>query len=244
MNLESIVAFKWSQKNYRSQFGPETVNTLFAMLRRSYAKPFRAICVTDDPAGIDGSIETIPLWSDYADLPSPHGSNRPSCYRRLKVFSRDIGQLFGSRFAVVDLDCVVTGDLAPILDRKEDFIMWGDTHPRTHYNGSLLLMSAGARPAVWEKFDPVASPIRTKRKGFYGSDQGWISYCLGPHEARFTTRDGVYSYRIHLSQAKSLPENCRIVFFNGRLDPWAAEVKDLPWIRDYYRPDLIAERSL
>lgn len=234
----SIVTFKWTPHlDYRSKFGPETVNTLFGMLRRFYSKPFRAICVTDDTKGIDSSIETIPLWPDYGNLPSPHGSSRPSCYRRLKVFSTDARAMFGERFAVLDLDCVVTADVTPIFDRTEDFVMWGETHPQTHYNGSLMLMTAGARRQVWDSFHPKRSPMLARRAGHYGSDQGWISYCLGPKEAKFTTKDGVYSYRIHLSQAHGLPSNCRMVYFNGKIDPWSPEAKDLPWIREHYRTE-------
>ncbi len=234
----SIVTFKWTPAaGYRSKFGPETVNTLFAMLRRHCRLPFRAICVTDDPAGIDPSVEIVPLWPDHAQLTSPHGSSRPSCYRRLKVFDPAIESMFGPRFAVLDLDCVVTSDVTPLFERQEELVMWGDTHPRTHYNGSLMLMTAGARPKVWQTFNPRTSPNVTRRAGHYGSDQGWISYCLGPGEARFTTRDGVYSYRLHLSEAAALPENCRIVFFNGRQDPWGPEVRDVPWIREHYRAE-------
>lgn len=234
----SIVTFKWQPvPGYRSRFGPETVNTLFGMLRRNLRLPFRAICVTDDPFGINESIQTIPLWKDHAHVMSPHGQSRPSCYRRLKVFSAEAEAMFGPRFAVMDLDCVVTGDVTPLFDRPEAFVMWGDTHPKTHYNGSLMLMNAGARRQVWESFNPQTSPLRTKRAGHYGSDQGWISYCLGPGEARFTTKDGVYSYRLHLSQASALPANARLIFFNGRIDPWGAEVKDIPWIKQHYRAD-------
>jgi len=237
----SIVTFRWAPTpGYRSRFGPETVNTLFAMLRRHSKIQFRPICVTDDPTGIDKSIEIAPLWPDYADVPSPHGSSRPSCYRRLKVFSAEAEAMFGPRFAVMDLDCVVTGDVTPLLERPEAFVMWGDTHPKTHYNGSLMLMNAGARRQVWESFNPKTSPLRTKRAGHYGSDQGWISYCLGPGEARFTMKDGVYSYRLHLSQASALPANCKLVFWNGKLDPWSPEVKDVPWVKQHYRREVPA----
>jgi hypothetical protein len=234
----SIVAFKWTpHPNYRSKFGPETVNTLFAMLRRHYATPFRAVCVTDDHRGIDSSIDIVPLWPDFGNMLSPHGSSRPSCYRRLKMFGPDAGALFGPRFAIMDLDCVITGDVTPIFDRPEEFIMWGETHPRTFYNGSLMLMNAGARRQVWDRFDPRTSPRKAQRAGHYGSDQGWISYCLGPKEAKFTTKDGVYSYRIHLSQSTALPSNCRLIFWNGRLDPWSPEVQHLPWVKEFYRMD-------
>ena len=80
-----FVTFKWRPAaGYRSQFGPEQVNTLWAMLRRHYDGPARLTCVTDEPAGISNEVRVVPLWSDHAKVPSPHGAGNPSCYRRLK----------------------------------------------------------------------------------------------------------------------------------------------------------------
>lgn len=233
----SIVTYKWKPTpGYRSAFGPETVNVLRSMVARYYPKTHRFICVTDDPSGIDREVEIVPLWDDFKDLPSPHGGKNPSCYRRLRAFSPEIADVFGPRFVTMDLDCVVTGDLRPIFDRTEDFVCWGDTNPRTAYNGSLILMNAGARPQVWERFNPRTSPQESKASGCFGSDQGWISYCLGPNEKKFGHSDGVYSFRNDLQQGRSLPAGARLVFFHGRHDPWADFVQsNYPWVRAHYQ---------
>lgn len=232
-----IVCFKWRPRpGYRSQFGPETVNTLQKMLRRHYPKFTRLTCVTDDPTGIASDIRIIPLWNDHADIPSPHGGKNPSCYRRLKLFSPEAKELIGPRFLSMDLDCVITGDVSPIFDRTEDFLMYGNTNPKTPYNGSLMLMTAGARPQVWESFDPRTSPRQAMQARFYGSDQAIISYCLGPNEAKVTKRDGVYSFRNDLQKLRDLPADARIVVFHGAHDPWSERVKiQHPWIREHYQ---------
>jgi len=206
------------------------------MVQKHYPKPHRFICVTDDPTGLEPGVEVVPLWQDFAGIPSPHGGKNPSCYRRLRMFHPEIGALVGPRFVTMDLDCVVTGDLSPIFDRTEDFVMWGDqTNPTTHYNGSLLLMTAGARPNVWERFDPVYSPRESRAAGQFGSDQGWISHCLGGGEAKFDKRDGVYSFRCHLGEGlEPLPADARVVFFHGRHDPWSPRVAHLAWIQEHY----------
>jgi hypothetical protein len=233
----SFVTWKWAPpKGYRSTFGPETVNTLCRMVARHYAAPHRFLCVTDDPAGLDSAVEVVPGWNDFADLPSPSGGRNPSCYRRLRMFSPDIAAVFGSRFVSLDLDVVVTGDLRPLVDRPEAFVIWGDTNPSTYYNGSLILMSAGARPQVWQTFDPIKSPKASKAAGHHGSDQGWISHCLGPKEAKWTTADGVYSYRNHLERTGNrLPENARLVVFHGNVDPWLPAGQRIDWVRRHYR---------
>jgi hypothetical protein len=234
----TFVTWRWAPvRGYRSAFGPETVNTLRRMVSRHYRAPHRFCCVTDDRKGLHPEIEIIPDEKDFAAVPSPAGGTNPSCYRRLRAFRPDIGAVFGSRFVMMDLDLVITGDLQPLFDRPEDFIIWGDTNPNTFYNGSLVLMRAGARSKVWETFNPKTSPIASKAAGHFGSDQGWISHCLGPDEPKWSTEDGVYSFRKHLfGRRGGLPPNARVVVFHGRNDPWdPVIVRANPWIREHYK---------
>lgn len=233
----TFVTWKWlPAKGYRSAFGPETVNTLARMVARHYSAAHRFLCVTDQSDGIDPSVEVIPAWNDFADLPSPSGGRNPSCYRRLRMFSRDIGAVFGTRFVSMDLDLVITGDLRPVVDRPEEIVLYGDTNPRTFYNGSLILMSAGARPQVWDDFDPVSSPKASKAAGHHGSDQGWISHRLGPKEAKWTKADGVYSYRNDIQHSgNTLPGNAKVVVCHGEHDPWGSHMQRLPWVQGSYQ---------
>lgn len=232
----SIVTFKWKPApTYRSQYSAEVVNVLAAMVRRRYRDPHEFVCITDDPRGLDARIRVVPLWDDFAHLPAPQGSKNPSCYRRLKLFSGYMATLIGPRFIALDLDIVLTGDVTALWNRSEDFVMVGETNPKTPYNGSMILLTAGARLKVWETFDPQRSPQLAKQAGFYGSDQGWISYCLGKGEATWTRKDGVYCYRNHLIGERDLPANARVILFNGKIDPWASCVNHLPWIQAHYR---------
>lgn len=244
----NVVAWRWTPfKGYRNEFPVETVNTLRRMVLRHYPDVGRFICVTDDPSGFDPGIEALPLWDDFPGVRSPHDSGmarpkNPSCYRRLRMFHPDAAQWFGERFVAVDLDMVFTGDLRPLWNRPEDFVMTGDTNRTTHYNGSMLLLTAGSRPRVWTEFDPAMSPRKTLSAGFHGSDQAWISYCLGAGEATWTKADGVYSYRNHLTPRRDrFPSDARVVNFHGAVKPWCLQVSDLPWIREhYYAPEVAA----
>lgn len=233
----TVVTFKWKPApGYRSVFGPESVNTLYRMVDRQYTRPHRNVCITDDPRGFDPSIEVIPLWGEFGDIPSPHGGHNPSCYRRLKLFSAEIETLLGKRFVAIDLDTVIVGNLEPLWDRQDDFVIWGETDPRSWYNGSMFLMTAGARRQVYDTFDPVRSPRLAFNAGRFGSDQGWISHVLGPGEARWGRGDGVVSYRKHVrpKPGRRLPVNARVVFFHGIHDPWGPEAQKLPWVREHY----------
>lgn len=233
----TVVCWRWQPPpGYRSTFGPETVNVLRRMVARHYQAPHRFVCVTDQTDGLDPEVEVVPAWNDHARIASPHGRKNPSCYRRLRAFSPDIAETFGERFVSLDLDCVIVGDLRPLWDRPEDFVMWGDTNsqPGSYYNGSMFLLRAGARPKVWQDFDPETSPQIAMKAGCFGSDQGWISYCLGPGETKWSKADGVYSFRndFRLPQRRDLPADARIVIFHGSDDPWAMHVQaDHAWVR-------------
>lgn len=232
-----FVTFKWKPDvGYRSQFPPSTVNTLWSMLRRHYDGPCRLTCITDDPDGIDAAVRIVPLWSDHAQMPSPHGAGYPSCYRRLPLFGDRGRELIGPRFSVLDLDTVICGPLRPIIDNAGPFKIWGDTARGTPYNGSFYVMDACARRKVWDEFDPVTSPKRSLAAGYIGSDQGWIGTCLGPWEAKFGIRDGVYSFRNHIERnGYRLPANARMVMFHGATDPWSPKAKCLGWVQKHYR---------
>jgi hypothetical protein len=159
------------------------------------------------------------------------------------MFAPEAAQWFGDRFVSLDLDCVIVGDLRSVWDKPDDFVIWGDTSPHTRYNASMIMMTAGSRPKVWTTFDPTRSPRQSREAGQFGSDQGWISTCLGHGERKFTTRDGVFSFRNHVnrdhvfnpSARGQLPPGARVVFFHGQIDPWVREVQErYPWIRRHY----------
>ncbi len=239
MRPETVVCWLWRHPfgTYRSTFTTQTVNVLQRMVQRHFPHPHRFVCVTDITKGLDKSVEVIPAWNDFIDLPSPYGRHQPSCYRRLRMFHPDIAAAFGKRFVSIDLDTVIVDDLTPLWDRPEDFVAWGETNANSFYNGSMLLMTAGSRPQVWERFSPKTTPTDAKLAGKFGSDQGAISWILGKGEAIWTTKDGVYSYNVHLRHAHrtTLPDNARIVMFHGALDPWQPDAQRFEWVRRHYQ---------
>lgn len=233
-----VVCFKWKPfEGYRSEFTHKQVNTLYSMVARHYHKPFELVCVTDDATGIRPEVRIIPLWDDFANVPSPHGGANPSCYRRLKMYSPEAREIIGPRFVSIDLDVVIVDDVTPLWDREEDFMIWGETLRRTPYNGSMQMLTAGAREEVWKQFDPGVSPKVARNAGMDGSDQGWISFVLGPNEKRWTMKDGVFSFRLHVKPNRGkIPKGARIIFFEGQIDPWTPTAMKLcPWIANHYR---------
>lgn len=236
--IESVVCWKWIKPGYRSSFDATSVNVLRNQVARHYPHPHRFICVTDDPSGIDAGIETFPLGESFLDLKNPTWSWGPNCFPRLQAFAPEFEKVAGKRFVSMDLDTVITGDLTPLWDRPEDFVIYASVQARGAYNGSMFMMDAGARRQVWEKFDPQSSPQAANAAGHRGSDQGWIEYTLGRGEATWTASDGIYAYRWDCMKQRrgKLPPNCRMVVFHGKFDPWMAETQaQSPWIKEHYQ---------
>lgn len=230
----TVVFWKWKKDGYRSTFGADQVNIAANMVRRNTTLPVRFLCVTDDPEGIE--IDTVPLWDNPC---ADYGSDSaPNCFVRLKAFDCDVKEMFGPRFIWMDLDMVILGNIDHILSAPYDFAMWGDTRYNGQFNGSLCLMNAGARPQVWEDFKGMQSHKEALASGFFGSDQGWISYKTSMNGHKFGVKDGVYSFNIDMKnkQVKKPPKDAKIIFFHGQYDPWMHNVQnDYPWIKEHYR---------
>lgn len=210
----TILTFLWGNR-----YAAANVNSLARQVRRHYPRPHRFLCVTNQPEGVD--CETIPDREDFKDTPSPHGGQFPVCYRRLILWHPDAAQWFGERFVSLDLDMILTADVTPLWERPEDCVLLRDPLYPDQYNGSMVLLTAGARPHVWSDFRPDTSPARARAAGKRGSDQGWISYVL-PNEATWGPEDGVYSYRKDIMPRRGAlpPAGARMVSFHGHIKPW------------------------
>ena len=233
----TFLTYKWKPKpGYHSTFTGQHVNILARMVRRRYAKPHRFICYTDDETGIDPNlVDAREIWTDYADL-ADFARASASCFRRLKMFSRDAAEWLGERIVMMDLDVVIVGDLTRLLDRPEDFVINTGAVPFMPYNGSLMLFTAGARPRLWEDFHPVESLAFARSLRQPHSDDGWIGAKLGPNEARFTPEDGVYDFRNHIrGKRDDLPDNAVMVIFHGKEDPDGPVAQSYDWVRENYR---------
>jgi hypothetical protein len=231
----SILSWKWEQpKGYRAEYTAEHVNILSAMLKRNLTIPYKLFCITDDPTGLGKDIEYMPLWSDpYVEVPP----NKPNCYRRLKMYSRDAIRMFGERILSIDLDCVIVDNIDSLVDRKEDFVAWNKQG--VPYQGGLILHKTGTRVFLWEDFDPAESPKLGKKMNFVGSDQAWVSAKLPAGEGIWTAeRHGVLSYKSHIRnnaeylETGKLPEGAKIIFYHGSPKPW--ETKDR-FVIDHWR---------
>jgi hypothetical protein len=211
-------------------YGPSHVRTLKRMVERHLSAPHRFICITDRPARDLDGVETVPL-DKTNHLPGTR-------FVKLMTFRPDAAEIIGERILQLDLDTVITGDLAPLIDRPEALVLWRNPNfgvpRRARYNTSIVLLRAGSRPEFWTKFDKNKHPAMLKRN-WGGTDQAWVSHLASPEEAHWTAADGVYGAgRLHdiaPGVGTELPGNARVVFFPGRREPGMPETQARhPWI--------------
>lgn len=198
------------------------------MIRRHVSAPHTIACVTDIPEGIDSSVEIIAPPRDFEDWRIPSwGPERPQCLRRLAMYAPDAGKIFGDRFVCMDLDCVVVGQLDPMIEARSGFrIAKGRGGVNRPYNGSMVYLEAGARPQVYERLTQLAAAEAGKQ--FVGSDQAWLAYCLGVDEETWGPEDGLQFW-------DKADESARVVFFPGKEKPWDWGPQGRDWVRDNYR---------
>lgn len=257
----SVVTWRWG-----SVYGVEFINKMRSMLSRHLRLPHLLYCITDDPTGLDEGIIPIPIWP----------ANGLGRCRRLRIFDEKVGNIFGERILQLDIDCVIVGDITPLVDRAEPLVMWRSVpavryiknlqklKPNAEdgigpYNTSMLLMNAGVFPELWSDYtkDPDKVETAAKKAGLWISlysssatnvhplpdrddDQAVISLYAKPlNPPVWLEKDGVYKWgRRGFADRTKLPENARIVFFNGslpgnRLGNKACEVPD--WIKEHWR---------
>lgn len=232
----AIVAFKWGRK-----YSSYHVNVMRRMVARNLRLGHEFVCVTDDPAGLDPEIRIVPfgtrIWRRMRGA-KLHGV-------RCRAFGADMAEIIGPRFAWIDLDVVITGDITPLLDRPEDFVITATPRPPLPYNASMVLMTAGSRREVHERwteadYHRLGEQLGRERGVPFGtvSDEGWITVCLGDDEATWGTADGVYYFRHHLDRGRRrLPADARMVIMNGKAyDPALRQWQVLaPWICEHWR---------
>lgn len=183
------------------------------------------------PEGIDPHITIIRPPGEFEGLETPTwNGDKPNCFRRLAMFRPDAADIFGERFVCMDLDCVIAANIDALFDRDDDFIMYKGTSFDRPYNGSLLMLRAGTRPQVYLDFTEE-NAIKSGQK-YVGSDQAWISYCLGPNEKTWSFEDGICWWH---SQYNAQIDTKRIMFFPGQMKPWETVKEGTDkWIIEHY----------
>lgn len=218
----TVVCWKW--KGWRSHYyTPAHVHALARMLKKHLKRPYKLVCITDDPTGIT-ECETFPIWDDKDEYRL--GPRDFNCFRRLRVFSDEISKQLGSRIVSMDLDMLITGDITDLFAGDEDFKIIEGTV--ADYNGSMFMFKAGTHSDIWDNLpsDPMAvindHNTKMRKRVNFGSDQAWMSMMIKDAPV-WTTEDGIHPYRV--IKETGAPPNTRLVYFAGLIKPWQGACK-------------------
>lgn len=162
----------------------------------------------------------------------------PGCLVRLIMFAPTWQEAYqipaGDRIVCLDLDLIIIGNLDPLFDREEDFVILQGANAVNpcKFNGSVWMLRAGAHPEVWSDFSLEAA---SKVPYFaYPDDQSWMEFKM-PNAAGWECgpKSGIWSFQKRgWPEGDELPSKARIVAFPGRRDP--SQFTHLPWVKKHW----------
>lgn len=224
----AVCTWLWGDK-----YGPEHVIKLKNGLDRHLKQPFRFLCVT----------ERERVWTPWPDterhtIRDPELLAYKGCFVRLRMFDYGWQQDHGidDRLVCMDLDTIVTGELDPLFDRPDTFVILTGANSINPcpYNGSLMMLRPGHHGEIWSTFSIEAALEMPCYE--FPDDQEWLSRKLplaGTWQAG--RKSGVYAFRKPgwPPGQLELPKNARMVVFPGRRQP--SDFTHLEWVRRFWR---------
>ena len=184
----------------------------------------RLLCVHD------AESDDLPDGVRGVYMPAPVRA-LPDYLPKLWAWSPAFHEMVGERFASIDLDVVITGDLGPLLTTGDRLRIWNHAQGEL-YNSSLFVLEPGAHHDVWMRMTTARMAAARARAGYWTGDQSWIAHVIGPGAATFGERDGVIQYRPKLHRAQ-MPAGMLAGFMCGPYEPFG-EGRESEWVRLNY----------
>ena len=246
MQAVNVLCIKWGNK-----YGPEYVNKLHSMVRRHLHRPFRFVCLTDDGAGIDPSIEVKPIpmiGFDEFDQRKPwtfgHG------WLKLVSFAPQLYDLQGTTL-FLDLDIVILDSLEPFFDQAGEFIVikeWdkSDGTGNTSCYRYTIGAHADALEHLKKNYPASVGDVRNEQEFIthYLSRRGKLSYWPDSW-CRSFKRHCLQPGLMGWFKPPQIPEGARIIAFHGKPNPpdaiagesgkWYRKVLPTQWVADHWQ---------
>lgn len=195
----NILCFKWG-----TLYSAEYVNRLYAGVKRHMDRPFRFVCVTDDPSGLADGIDTcaIPPAPD-GWRPNSRYKRWPGIYLKLMVFKPGFADLHGTTL-FLDIDQIVTGDLGRFFDFAPGRFCiihnWIEWHKRLFRpapkigNSSCFRFEAGEKSAyIYEKW--VSELDHAQDQRFFRTEQAYMTHAVGLENITWWPKNFVRSFK-------------------------------------------------
>jgi hypothetical protein len=225
----NVCTWLWGDR-YRA----EDVHKLRDSVARNLKQRHRFFVVTDAPEEFPGT-ETVWIKREDYSLLAIKG-----CFARLRMFD-PIWQMENSIYQpllCIDVDTVVTGELDPLVDRQEDFVILsgGNASNPCPFNGALLLLRPGTNHHLWRSFS--IDNIMNIPHYEFPDDQGWYAQQVpnaGIWKAGPSSGVYVYGKPGWPKGSEELPHGARAVTFIGRKEPRVFQ--HLEWVRENWATD-------
>jgi hypothetical protein len=156
----------------------------------------------------------------------------PDYLPKLWAWAPEFHERIGERFASIDLDVVLLGDVAPMLTGPEPVRFWDRAHLE-HYNTSLFVVEPGFGHPVWETNPPARAAAARAAAAYWTGDQSWVGHVLGGGLPTFGERDGIINYRPNLHR-DAHPTGALAMFFCGPRCP-KTESEHSEWVKQHWR---------
>jgi hypothetical protein len=239
----TFASFLWSDPARRRSYKFTTQHPIILrnMLRRNCSVPHEFVVVTDSRE----AAETLSKENIRCIPQDMRTHIDGTCLRKLMIHRPDIGGMLGRRIVALDLDIVIVGNVDDLFNREEDAVFFRNPNfepgnRRAFYQGSVQMITAGARSQLYTDFNPEITPKWINRR-FGGAEQAWISERLGWDEPHWTAEHGIYGAgrlfdgRPDGGVTSELPENAKIIVVPGDREPSQEQVqRDHEWVKEFY----------
>lgn len=197
-------------RHSRDIFTPEWADKLYRGIARNFDKPFRFVCVTDEPeSAFAEPIETLGFEN----------------YRHNMWCIIECLRVTGDPVIFMGLDTIITGNITHMADLRPRFAMLRDPyHEKRMCSGVMVWREARD---IYDRFvaDQSKADYTLANKP---SDMRWLHQNGRPDMDLETALPGqIRSYKVH---CKDGPGDARIVYFHGVPKPH--ELND--WTRDHW----------
>ncbi|HET97966.1 MAG TPA: hypothetical protein ENN98_04625 [Desulfurivibrio alkaliphilus] len=238
MITRNVVCMKWGNK-----YSPEYVNILARMVRRNITPPYRFICLTDDPAGIEEEVEIRPIPS-FTE-PAPEYYRQCQAWRKLLLFEDPLYDLTG-KILFFDLDVVIVGNIDCFFAYADKLAIvenWSQPN-RLIGQASAFCFEVGRYRELLSEY--LIHPDETARQ--YRTEQVYITRRLGRGNFEFFPAEWCRSFKFHCMPGgvlnsfftpRQVGKEARVIVFHGNPNPpeaiagaWGAPV---PWYKKFYK---------
>lgn len=197
--MVNILTLKWG-----TYYSSEYVNRVYRGVKRHLHRPFRFVCVTDIPEGLDEGIDVQPFPEKPPTMVfNPDYCQWPNIYAKLLVFEQGFAKLEGPTL-FLDIDQIITGDLDCFFDYQPGkFCIIHNWMPfrKTIFkkapligNSSCFRFEAGEKSDyIYRKF--LSEIVDAMDQRIYPTEQSYMTHAVGLENIEWWPDNFVRSFK-------------------------------------------------